>query len=91
MTPIANEVSEWLRKAYHDVRLAELGLGASPALTDGAAFHCQQAAEKLLKAWLTFRGQAFERIHDLEALVDQCCCVDPAWAPLRDVVEPLTA
>lgn len=31
-------------------------------------FHCQQAVEKLLKAWLSFAGIAFSRTHDLRIL-----------------------
>ena len=31
-------------------------------------FHCQQAVEKLLKAWLSFAGVGFPRTHDLRIL-----------------------
>ena len=40
---------------------------------------------------LVHRAEPFERIHDLEALVDRCTKLDPAWEELRDPVEPLTA
>ena len=90
MPPELAEVSEWLRKADHDSRMAELGLGASPAITDAAAFHCQQAVEKLLKAYLIFRQQPFEKIHDLEVLVEQCARSDATFADLVDGVEPLS-
>jgi len=33
-------------------------------------FHCQQAAEKLLKAWLTQRAQPFPRTHNLLTLLE---------------------
>jgi len=33
-------------------------------------FHVQQAAEKLLKAWLALRGQTDPLSHDLAALLD---------------------
>lgn len=91
MSPLAAEAREWARKALRDRRLAEVALGAVPPLTDGAAFHCQQAAEKLIKAWMTIREVAFERVHDLGALVDQCAPIDSAWEAVRDAVEPLTA
>lgn len=32
-------------------------------------FHCQQAVEKLLKAWLSRAGTAFPRTHDLRVLL----------------------
>jgi hypothetical protein len=40
----------WLLKAADDLRGAEIDLAAVPPLTGDAAFHCQQAAEKALKA-----------------------------------------
>ncbi len=91
MPPELGEVREWLRKARHDRRMAEAGLAQAPPITDAAAFHCQQAAEKYLKAYLLHRGEPFEFIHDLEALMEQCTRLDPAWESLRDAVEPLTA
>ena len=91
MPPELAEVKEWLRKAEHDRRVAEAALDAKPAITDIAAFHCQQAAEKYIKAYLVHRREPFEKIHDLEVLVGQCVHLDPAWNELRDSVEPLTA
>ena len=35
----------------------------------GAAYHCQQAAEKLVKAVLVGAGIAFPKTHDIAALV----------------------
>lgn len=90
MPPELAEVREWLRKADNDRRMAEAGLAQVPPITAGAAFHCQQAVEKTIKAFLVFREQAFEHIHDLVALLDQCAKLDADWAPLRDSVEPLT-
>ena len=59
MPPEAAEVRQWLRKAVNDQRAARAALDQDPPITDVAAFHCQQAAEKLLKAYLVWRGQAF--------------------------------
>lgn len=58
--------------------------------TDVAAFHCQQAVEKLLKAYLVSQRVAFEKIHDLRLLLNQCTRVDQAFETLRDRIEPLT-
>ena len=33
-------------------------------------FHVQQAAEKLFKAWLAVKGEAYPHSHDLAALLD---------------------
>lgn len=91
MPPELAEVKEWLRKGEHDRRAAEAALDAKPPITDIAAFHCQQAAEKYVKAYLVHQREPFEKIHDLEQLMGQCARLDAAWQELRDSVEPLTA
>lgn len=91
MPPELAEVKRWLEKADHDRRAAELTLREARPITDIAAFHCQQAVEKLLKAYLVYRRHAFEKIHDLEELVDQCARHDATFAELRDRVRPVSA
>lgn len=39
-------VAAWLRKASHDLETAERALHAGDPITDTAAYHCHQAAEK---------------------------------------------
>ncbi len=51
------EVARWTEKAEQ-------------GLTDIISFHCQQCAEKYLKALLLYRGVAFPRTHDLRLLLD---------------------
>ncbi len=46
-----------------------------------AAFHCQQAAEKLIKALLDHRGIEFGAEHHLDVLVDKLSDADP-WKPV---------
>ena len=41
-----------------------------------ALFHCQQAAEKALKTFLTFHERAFRKTHDLGDLSPQCLEID---------------
>lgn len=55
-----------------------------------AAFHLQQASEKLVKAIRLSRGLRVTADHDLEALVDELPHDDPWRAKLR-VLEPLSA
>lgn len=90
MSPEIAEVKQWLEKAGSDHRAAEVLLGQTPPITDIAAFHCQQAVEKTLKAYLLYRGQAFEKIHDLGALVQQCADHDGGFVKLLARVAPLT-
>jgi HEPN domain-containing protein len=48
-------------------------------------FHCQQAAEKTLKAFLTAHDSPFKKTHDLDELGRGCLEVD---ATLKDAVQP---
>lgn len=91
MPPELLEVRRWLEKAEHDRLTAQAALAQSPPITDTAAFHCQQAVEKQLKAYLTWRERDFEKTHDLRALLEFCADDDPAFLEQRDEVEPLTA
>ena len=65
---VREEAAQWLTIADHDIR------GASSLLKDGlwpgAAYFCQQAAEKLLKAALVEREIQTPKIHDLLELAD---------------------
>jgi len=47
--PKTHEIHQWMVRADHDLRSAELLFAADPPLFDTAVFHCQQAAEKALK------------------------------------------
>ena len=65
------EVRRWVEKAEHDVMAAEHAMElAEEGLTDIVCFHCQQCAEKYLKALLLYQGLAFPRTHDLRLLLD---------------------
>jgi HEPN domain-containing protein len=81
---------QWLTKADHDLRAAVLASGADDALWDIAAFHSQQAAEKSLKAFLTWQDFRFRRTHDLIELVQECEAIDAAFVALRTAAQFLT-
>jgi HEPN domain-containing protein len=80
-------VAEWLRKADSDMDLAEHLTDEGAAFANAIAFHCQQAAEKYLKAFLTSHQVAFPKTHDLEELLDLAETSDRNLAAsLRDVI-----
>ncbi len=90
MPPDLAELLRWLEKADHDRRTAAALIELSQPITDTAAFHCQQAVEKTLKAFLFWHGIDFEKTHDLRALTLRCAEQDPAFAALESRVSPLT-
>jgi HEPN domain-containing protein len=63
-------VESWITKADHDLTTAHLVQNHLPAYKDTIAFHCQQAVEKLLKAYLIHLDIGFRRSHDLIYLLD---------------------
>jgi HEPN domain-containing protein len=52
-------------------------------------FHCQQAAEKALKAYLTWSEKPFEKTHSLVALVGECLLNDSSFNELRTAATTL--
>ena len=63
-------IKEQLSKAEHDIGMAKLALDYKPEYTDSICFHCQQAVEKYLKAYLIFIGIRFKKSHSLSYLLD---------------------
>src|SRR5207237_9253236 len=61
-------VDDWLAVAEMDKRGAEVLLAADPPALGLAAFHCPQAAEKLLKGFLTLAGKRGRKTHSLAQL-----------------------
>jgi HEPN domain-containing protein len=80
----------WLTKAARDLRGAEIDLAAVPPLLDDLVFHCQQAAEKGFKAFLTWHDEPFRKTHNLREVGDQCTAIDATLAPLVLRATPLS-
>lgn len=58
--------AEWVKKAQEDFRRVARRLAEEDV--EDAAFHLQQALEKLLKGYLLSSGWQLKKTHDLEAL-----------------------
>ena len=61
-------VARWIGKADTDYRTAERLIRDAGLFREPIAFHCQQAAEKYLKAFLVSRRVEFAKTHDLRHL-----------------------
>lgn len=83
-------VRGWLSKAANDVRGAHIDLDANPPLIEDALFHCQQAAEKSLKAFLTSHDTPFKKTHDLDELGRACMELDGSLSDSMQSVATLT-
>lgn len=63
-------------KATEDLDVATVLIKQKRPRVAGAAFHAQQAAEKILKAFLTWHDQPFKKNHDLEKIAKACAAID---------------
>ena len=67
---------EWFIRTLDDLNVAGHDLKSESPFVRAAMFHCQQAAEKELKGFLTWHDRPFEKTHDLRKLGEQCVEVD---------------
>jgi len=91
VTELWQEVLAWIKVARADQRAATLCVQSDPPLHDVAAFHCQQAAEKLLKAFLVRANQDFGKTHDLAKLGYLVTMQFPSITPLVTAMQDWTA
>lgn len=80
-----NEARRWLAIVERDIRAVRNNLFGPEPTTEIAAYHCQQAAEKLVKAALIAAGIDPPRSHDIDHLLDLL----PSEHGLRVVLTPL--
>jgi len=89
-SPKTNEIHSWLVKARQDLEAAAWLLESPQSLNNAVGFHCQQGAEKALKAYLTWQDEPFEKTHSLVALVGLCLKYTSDFDELRKAVTTLT-
>ena len=75
-------IRQWLVKADEDLLVVETLTQAQIIAPSAACFHCQQAVEKLLKAYLIANGVHIRRTHNIEFLLAQCAEFDEAFGEI---------
>lgn len=94
---IRDFVMGWLEKAQADLEAAEILAASTMRDYFTCAFHCQQACEKFLKAYLVRHQIEFRKTHDLGKLLElasqaesvlgedlaSCNCLTPFGAEFR--------
>jgi HEPN domain-containing protein len=86
-----DSAGEFLQKADEDLYLVDRVIDDPNVAHWILGFHCQQAAEKSLKAVLVCKGIHFQKIHDLFRLLQVLkeAGVDlPTWSEVLDVLTP---
>jgi HEPN domain-containing protein len=74
---------QWITKASNDLLNADNNLNAETIPLDTVCFHCQQAAEKLLKAFLVAKGRTYPITHDLLAILENILSLNSETERLR--------
>jgi len=78
-------VLQWIAKAAADFHAAEQLCAPGDRFREIVAFHCQQAAEKYVKALLVRHQVEFPKTHDIAKLLDRLATVNATIAEfLRD-------
>ena len=87
---LAKLTREWLTKASHDLQNARIVGGVPDGPLDTAIYHCQQAAEKAVKAFLVFRGLTPEKTHDIRKLAVQASVFEARFNEFINIAAALT-
>ncbi|MFM7182289.1 MAG: HEPN domain-containing protein [Verrucomicrobiales bacterium] len=91
MSPESLELAKiWLAKAQSDLATARLLIKGEERYLDTGSYHCQQAAEKAIKAWLTAAEVTFVKTHSLEILLRLCLPSNPGFLQFLPHVVELT-
>jgi HEPN domain-containing protein len=80
----------WVTKSASDLKSARLLGSAEDPPLDTAVYHCQQAAEKMIKAYLVYRGVTPDKTHDVRKLTVQASAFDPTFSELIAIAAVLT-
>jgi HEPN domain-containing protein len=83
-------VRDWLTRASHDLQASRILAKAENVLLDTAIYHCQQAAEKSVKARLQWVDDPFPKTHDIEELVEQAAKKNADFQQLGKAAAVLT-
>ena len=80
-----NEIyTEWIKYAEGDLDVAKHITTMSKPNIEISCYHCQQCAEKALKAFLIFNNTKPKYIHDLVILCNDCQAIEDAFTELTD-------
>jgi len=73
---LSKTVLQWIKYSRNDLSMAKATLELSKNYRNGAAFLAQQSAEKIIKAYLTFKKVRVPKTHDMELLINEVSKID---------------
>jgi HEPN domain-containing protein len=84
------EAKRWLAIAQDDLEVSLAARNLPQPRAGIAAYHLQQAAEKVFKAMLVLSGRRLRRTHDLDELAEELAPLYADWRERLDALRPLT-
>ena len=75
-------IKQWILKANEDILVVEKLTESGIFAASSACFHCQQAVEKFLKAFLFANGVEIRKTHNIEFLLSECVEIDSDFAAI---------
>ena len=75
-------VNQWILKANEDLLVVDKLTEVEVIATSSACFHCQQAVEKYLKAFLICNGIDIKKTHNIEYLLSECIDIDSEFSEI---------
>ena len=85
-------VNEWVRFAQMDYTAAkDMSILHHPVPIEIVCYHCQQSAEKILKAYLIAQSEPLTKTHDLNLLINMCVEYDETFDNYAAVCITLTS
>lgn len=83
-------INSWIKKAEKDLLTAEHELSFPDGVKESICFHCQQAVEKFLKAYLILLGIPFTKTHEIGELITKCEKKDKEITIFKEEADKLT-
>ena len=80
---LIDSTQRWLTKAFHDLVGARKSSQEDDVSLDVAVYHCQQTAEKSLKAFLFFHSEPIQKTHNLAILLPLCENIAAGFGELK--------
>ena len=75
-------VKQWLERANEDLLVVERLTKPEIAAISSVCFHCQQATEKFLKAFLVANEVKIKKTHNIEFLLSECEEIDHEFSEI---------
>lgn len=76
---------EWLSLADMDYQSAKFLMQMRPVPLEIICYHCEQAAEKMLKGFLVYHNVDVPKTHDLVQLCELCSSISPEFESVSEM------